>query len=289
MEESISRNPQPNEFVTPHNVVYAMTDMETWEMIEFLMTLEPVKFESLDPDDRVCGICQLEFTVPVKTVCGHVFCEECIIAWLDPLEDTRPSIFGLDIYHYEESNIWCPLCRKELYSKRLFRIPMEGLAANLWFWDSAYALAGVARSEKEEYSRILLWKYINHCRSHYRFELVDEAKIILLRSAQIDFLSFTQKLKTQSLTPVQEELRKSLEGLGKDLTKIVCNGAKGSYLSDDFDPEDLIEEDTQSDNTQSFNTQSDNNQSFTTQSDTTQSDSTQSFSTQSDDTQTDST
>lgn len=92
MEESISRNPQPNEFVTPHNVVYAMTDMETWEMIEFLMTLEPVNSESLDPDDRVCGICQLEFTVPVKTVCGHVFCEECIIAWLDPLEDGHLSL-----------------------------------------------------------------------------------------------------------------------------------------------------------------------------------------------------
>ena len=162
MEKSKSRDPKPNEFVIPDTEVYAVTDVKTWEVIEFLMTkLEPVNLGDLDPNDRVCVICQLEFCVskcarlsrpPVKTVCGHVFCEKCIIKWLDPLEDTDPLLFERDT-DYEKSNTCCPVCRNAFSSKYIDREPMEELAAHLWIWDNAYAFAGVARSEKEEYSR----------------------------------------------------------------------------------------------------------------------------------------
>lgn len=64
MEASTTQTPKPNEFVIDEDEAYALTDIVTWEVAEFLMTkLEPIKLEGLDPDDRVCAMCREELFV----------------------------------------------------------------------------------------------------------------------------------------------------------------------------------------------------------------------------------
>ena len=166
MEESATRHPKPNEFVIPENEAYAMTDIRTWKIAEFLMTeLEPVDLETLDRDDRECAICQQEFCiskdvklshVSVKTVCGHIFEKFCIIKWLDPLcfwgltEGAEPEVLDMGA-DFEDGKTSCPTCRNEFFPKTTLE-PMEALSARLWMWDAFYTAAGIALSEKEERS-----------------------------------------------------------------------------------------------------------------------------------------
>ncbi|MCJ1272187.1 hypothetical protein MMC22_012095, partial [Lobaria immixta] len=228
MEEKNTRYPKPNEFIIPPYEAYAMTDIETWQAAEFLMTkLEPVPLEDLDHDDRECTICQQEFCVsedanlshpPVKTVCGHNFGKLCITRWLDPVcfwglaEGAHPTIHGMDTSLLVAANS-CPTCR-EVFFPQPDREPMELLAARLWLWDNAYAFAGVARSEIEERSREHLWKYVKYCRSINEFELSDKVQHEFFVDSFSNLLQYAQRLKLIPLTPVQEALRKRLEKLG---------------------------------------------------------------------------
>lgn len=249
MEES--NNPRPNEFVISEDEAYAMTNIGTWESIEFLMTrLEPVKIEDLGPNDRQCAICRMEYCdsedvdkshSPVKTVCGHVFGKGCIMWWLDPLSYWG-SADGADpeIYHggaeFEHSKTICPLCRRIFY-REASREPMERLAARLWFWDHCYAFAGVARSEKEERSRKQLWQFVEYCRSKTEFQIDNDTKFFLLLLAQYSLADFAKWLKTEALTPIQERLRETLERLGDyDLSDIVHDLEDGSDFPYVFDP-----------------------------------------------------
>lgn len=217
MEKSTSRNPKPNEFVIPDGAVY-----------------EPIPLKELDIDNRICPICKLWYCVteedftdvdPVKTVCGHVLCRKCITTWLNPLdfEDTNFLSSGANNEYCEEPKNSCPICQNVFFPKVDYSEPMEGLAARLWLWDTAYrstdyASTRVARSEKEEYTRDYLWRFLHYCFMSYTMDTIetnDDVKVEYLRSAQRDVLYFAHKLKTQSLTPLQEGLRKSLEELGK--------------------------------------------------------------------------
>ncbi|MCJ1262465.1 hypothetical protein MMC22_002335 [Lobaria immixta] len=257
--EGPSQNSQPNELVIPDDEAYAMTQIETWEVVQFLMTkLKSVHLEDLDPDDRRCAICQEEFLIsederlshaPIETVCGHIFGKTCIIKWLDPLcywgltEGADPVIHNINITVIEDANTSCPKCRKNFFPMA-FREPMELLAARLWFWDNAYAFAGVARSEKEERSRKDLWNYVKYCRSINEFKLSDNMELELIEGAQRNLAYFANQLKNQALTPVQEGLRTKLEEISEyDLKDIVFDDNDGSHLSYLFNPIGLEEED----------------------------------------------
>lgn len=144
----------PTMFVIDDGKAYAMTPIETWLAVQFLLTkLEPI---DLDSDDRVCVICQQEFDnsqdvkrshAPVRTVCGHIFGKACIINWLDPLRFWLSMNTHLDDDMYANSS--CPTCRQIFFSTCKLE-PVEFLACRLSIWDSAYATAGVARSEKRD-------------------------------------------------------------------------------------------------------------------------------------------
>lgn len=239
MEESTDQTPKPNEFVISKFKAYAMTDVEIWEVAEYLMTkLEPVKLEELDPEDRQCTICQEEFLdseevkpshAPVKIACGHVFGKKCIIRWLDPL-----CSWDFLRAHYDANprlpllgKSGCPVCRR-VFFPRVFVEPVDLLVCRLALWDLAYASAGVARSEKEERSRKYLWQYVEYCCSIDEVESKKQLESHLLRpaytmpylhkEAQNSLLSFVETLKSQTLTSEQETLRKRLGQLGrKDL------------------------------------------------------------------------
>ncbi|MCJ1268586.1 hypothetical protein MMC22_008474 [Lobaria immixta] len=256
MEEGNTGSPKPNEFVIPELEAYATTDINIWKAAEFIMTkLEPVRLEDLDPDDRQCAICHQEFRVsedvklshvPVKTICGHVFGEPCIIKWLDPLcywgltEGAQPTIHVMDTRFIAAANSSCPTCRRVFFPPPT-REPMESLAANLWLWDNAYAFAGVARSEKEERSRECLWQFVKYCRAIDEFELSDVVQHDLFIYA-MDYLSdFAERLKTTALTPVQEALRKELKAIGNfDVSSTIWKANDGSRYSWVFDPDVFV-------------------------------------------------
>lgn len=249
MEENRPRRPRPNEFTVSNNEVYAATDVETWQVIEFLMTkLEPVCLEDLDPEDRVCAICYTEFCVSedvklshpaVKTVCGHVFGKLCLIKWLNPLrywgltEGAEPLISQIDSESDVDTNTSCPTCRNVFFPMEVAGDdPMESLLTRLWFWDSVYAFAGVARSEKEEYTRKHLWEFVDYCRSINEFEVSPNLKLVYLRRAQRLLVGFAERLKTQALTPLQERLRRNLAKFEEyDLSHMVRYiGTEGRFI-----------------------------------------------------------
>lgn len=253
MEEGISsRNTKPNELVIRDNEAYAKTPINLYNVIEFLMTnLEPVRLEDLDPNDRECPICQVEFCVskdarqshpPVKTMCGHVFGRPCIIKWLDPLSywglkgDADSEILEMETESYDDSRTSCPTCRK-VFCPTAVRVPMEHIAAQLWLWDNVYAFAGVARSEKEERSREHLWNYVNYCRSINEFKFDRVMQFKLFEGARDDLAIFAENLGGEALTPVQERLKERLEELGElDVHEMIFEKKDGSQFPYVFHP-----------------------------------------------------
>ena len=221
MEKSSPQTKKPNEFVIADSRAYAMTAIETWKAVEFLLTkLEPINLEDLASDDRVCVICQQEFGVsedvkrshaPVRTVCGHVFGIRCISKWLDPLRFWGLVDEDRNLNLDEHGVSTCPTCRQVFFTTCRIE-PMEFLAYRLSLWDSAYASAGVARSEKEELSRKHLWEYVEYCRSINEQEPTEVMRLEIQEAAYFLFRHWTQVvLKIQNLTPEQEILREKLE------------------------------------------------------------------------------
>ena len=246
MDERGAQTPKPNESSITQYEVYALTSVRTWQAAEFLMTkLEPFNLEDDDPGTRLCVICQRDFGdsedvkhshTPVKTVCGHIFGKICIIKWLDPLcywglkEDDADAVTVSPLGRDGRSD--CPICRKVFFPGCRVE-PMESLAQRLFFWDIAYAAAGVVRSAWEERSRKDLWEYVEYCRSMDDHESDGRNELDL---AQVLLLRWAKSMKCQKLTPVQESLRAKLERIGrKDLAK--CAIMNGSYVFD-FDRED---------------------------------------------------
>lgn len=248
MEESTNQTPKPNAFVIPDYEGYAMTQIETWETIQFLFTkLEPVSIEGLDPDHCKCVICQEEFRLsedekllhaPVKIPCGHVFGRSCIVKWLDPLcywgsrEGANPKIKRLSMGSVPNAKTNCPTCRT-VFFQRAFPEPMQSVAARLWLWDSVYAFAGVARSDKEERTRNDLWEYIKYCSSVNQFRLSGTLKRELVKRAKVKLLDFAGWLKNQALTPSQENSRMMMEVLAEADLGVVAFETDGSsrYLN----------------------------------------------------------
>lgn len=58
------------------------------------MGYDPIQFLSQVDDEFLCSICTLVIENPVQTICEHLFCNECILNWLDVTEacpvDGRP-------------------------------------------------------------------------------------------------------------------------------------------------------------------------------------------------------
>ncbi|KAH6840888.1 SNF2 family N-terminal domain-containing protein [Chaetomium sp. MPI-CAGE-AT-0009] len=62
--------------------------------------------ESNSGEQRICIICQSSFEVGVLTVCGHLFCKECITLWLRAHRN-------------------CPMCKKKLHQYNLYDITLK--------------------------------------------------------------------------------------------------------------------------------------------------------------------
>ncbi|KAH6626934.1 SNF2 family N-terminal domain-containing protein [Chaetomium sp. MPI-SDFR-AT-0129] len=62
--------------------------------------------ESNSGEQRMCIICQSAFSVGVLTVCGHLFCKECITLWF-------------------RAHRTCPMCKKRLTQSNLYDITLK--------------------------------------------------------------------------------------------------------------------------------------------------------------------
>lgn len=220
MEGNPAQTPTPDAFVNADDEAYAMTNIQTFKVAEYLLTkLEPIYHEDLDSADRVCAICQQEFSVsesvkrshtPVKTPGGHIFGKECIMKWLGPL-----SFWGLKENYETEplenpplathGKTSCPVCRRDFFPN--FRVePMESLAQRLLLWEMAYNRAGVALSDRERHSRQILWEYVGYCHS---MDELEHNTHLARQYAKGAFLRWLKALKTQNLTDRQKHLREN--------------------------------------------------------------------------------
>lgn len=245
--DSATETPTPPGFVIPEDVGYAMTAIATCEATECLTKLEQVNLDDIDPNDRVCAICQEEFRLsedvklshpPVKTVCGHIFGKRCLIKWLDPLcfyglegEDDGPEA-DENAPFFQKVKTSCPACRRVFFPEVTEEV-MESLSQRLSIWDAAYASAGVPRSEKEEHTRKYLWEYVNYCHS-VNEQFIDDRMIEPMHDdAQQQLLDFAIYLKAQTLTPEQEKQRQKLERIGeRPIKDFEFDFEKGSFVFD---------------------------------------------------------
>lgn len=218
---------------------YAFTHIGISDAIEFLWTkLEQVDINDLDPNDRICAICQEEFHVsddaershpPVKTICDHIFGKRCITRWLNPMCSYR------EFFHRgrEPAKTSCPCCRHVFFPVRN-KEPMEELAQRLHFWDLAFASAGVIRSEKEERTRKYLWEYIQYfCSVNEDHGVGARLRIVFHRVAQRLLQQFVVFYKAQQLDSAEQKNQGiRLERIArKDLSKC-ARLSDGSYCFD---------------------------------------------------------
>lgn len=79
--------------------------------------------------DQDCSICLQSFKYPVVTLCGHVFCQECIL----PVFSNQISLFPL-----------CPLCRYNLISEA-FLVPFLSIVKEILMVDQKKSDIGITR------------------------------------------------------------------------------------------------------------------------------------------------
>ena len=222
MAENPAQTPTPDTFDMFNHKAYAWTDVETVEVAEYLLTkLEPIDHEDLDPADRVCIICQQEFHTspheqlehtPVKTPCGHIFGEKCIMKWLEAvnywgLADEYRDLPAENIHLVTDGKTSCPVCRTEFFDGFWVK-SFEVLKQRLVLWDAAYAWAGLATSDEEEHTRRVLWQYVAYCHSMDELDHDEPRARVQAKKA---FVRWVKALKMQDLTERQVFLRKKLK------------------------------------------------------------------------------
>lgn len=228
MEENTGQTPPPDTFVLFDNMAYACTSIKTFDVAEYLLTqLEPIDIEDLDSDNRSCVICQEKFRVsehqkhshtPVRTPCGHIFGQKCIMRWLQALnswglEEEYEDIPEQSVRLEEEGNTSCPVCRTEFFppfqTESLVR-----LMQRLMLWDMALSSAEVEISDYEQHTRQILWEYVDYCES--MDELEHDRQRADLHATRA-FARWIKALKTLDLTDRQMYLRVKLKDFYRSL------------------------------------------------------------------------
>ncbi|MCJ1469074.1 hypothetical protein MMC07_007706 [Pseudocyphellaria aurata] len=245
MEEKTS---ELNEFVISDCKGYAQICIKACSAANFLMNLEVLEVDDLDPHDRVCTICteELSFStnpklahIPVKTPCGHIFGLNCIMMWLEPLyslPEPNPDN-GLE-FTIEKTNASCPYCRREFFPPGGSKLAVEELEQHIRFWDAAYASAGVTRTAKEEQTRNDVVKYINFFGAMHGLTLLDRSwKWDFMYCAQEELLKFARAQKAHKLIAEHENRRIRLERIARKDLQQCCR------LIDEEDEYDLDEND----------------------------------------------
>ncbi|MCJ1468202.1 hypothetical protein MMC07_006830 [Pseudocyphellaria aurata] len=226
--------PELNEFVISESEGYACMDIDTAEAAYFLLReLKSLNIEDLEPDDRLCSICQQEYCFdegqkhphgPVKTPCGHIFGDECLMIWLENMDAW--SKYGLDAeaddyeVPVEMSNTSCPNCRREFFPEQVKDV-MEELVQRILFWDLAYAYADVTRTAEEENCRRPVMEYIRFFNWTHELEPIQmRVRWKFDKIVQEDLLKFARAQKAYKFTPEHENKRIQLERIArKDLSK----------------------------------------------------------------------
>lgn len=92
---------------------------QSWTFEGWFNELPSVDIETLDKNDKICGICRVEYSFsspdsgdqedppekPIRLACGHVFGQLCLKQWLGPAPQGG-------------NNNSCPTCRHQLFDAR---------------------------------------------------------------------------------------------------------------------------------------------------------------------------
>lgn len=149
-----------------HEYNYADTRNCMLRVITFLNGLRPRLVKDLREEDRTCAICSEDFRDEISRsshrpieldACEHTFGEQCIRKWLSPLHDdacikqTR-----------QRSNDTSPLCRTRLFwgTCDFHDESLLGLYLKLRLWDRIYDRFQVKKSDLEESSRKILYRFV---------------------------------------------------------------------------------------------------------------------------------
>lgn len=180
----------PPKFFVSEDEAYAGTSTSDWKaIVDQMEFLKPIKLNDIEPKDQNCDICRGSFgpsddgsnpESPVALLCGHVFGNDCISAWImaggghdDILEAGEPfrvsspirsetfdDLLPPSAIHSIKKPFTCPKCRKEFTAPTIGEQQAPAIEARLRFWDLAYAKLGITRSRQEETCRHDLSRFV---------------------------------------------------------------------------------------------------------------------------------
>lgn len=247
-------SPKVNTLDVDDGQTYANTTTETWQLLKFFQEeIVPVDSENRAPEKGKCSICTEDFTATshqaVRLPCNHVFGKPCIEKWLSPYasaRDGRDASDGRDATEWEGSNFGantCPLCRRVFFPEQTDVDCLPNIEARIQIWDMAYAHVGIALSERERRAREDLLRYIN-AYGFPRMEIYFPELAALVSPhltnpsiwwARIKLHRYSLFLKFKELTPVQEQLRQSLERVARLIVLRGLEWAQGEVVRNDED------------------------------------------------------
>ena len=222
MEEINAPGPDVITLDVDERFTYAKTSIDTLRVIRFFLEeLKPVDAADIEPEDCNCAICAETFTTDshraVRLPCNHIFGKTCIEQWLRPyaslimMPEDESRERGLSL----GANT-CPQCRRVFFPEQRAIDNLANIDMRIKFWDMAYAHVGIALSENERRGREDLLQYLGsyYARGssvYYPFFHITKAWVPFPEWSQKRLLVFSLRLKSQSLTPEQENLRQRLE------------------------------------------------------------------------------
>ncbi|MCJ1468133.1 hypothetical protein MMC07_006761, partial [Pseudocyphellaria aurata] len=204
----------------------------------FLHDLTPVDNETLEPEDRNCHICMGDFTTAfhnaVRLPCNHILGESCIKKWLSPYAPCHP--YPLNYQAEPVGASMCPICRRVFFPEQEHSDVLPIMEARLDAWDRVYAHVGIALSDRDRQARADLRQFLNAYRARGADEYFPHgiSSVIDQAEAWAMMLDFSILLKSANLTPVQEQLRQSLEHVAR-------NGSTSIDLSGQIHPAEVPE------------------------------------------------
>ncbi|MCJ1425192.1 hypothetical protein MMC29_003080 [Sticta canariensis] len=222
MEEIDAPGPAVVTLDVDEQYTYAQTSVETLRVIRFFLEeLKPVNTEDIETEDGNCAICAEQFTTDshraVRLPCNHIFGKSCIEHWLRPYASLTimPGDQSMEPALSLGANS-CPQCRRVFFPKQGAIDSLPNLETRVKFWDMAYAHVGITLSENERRAREDLLRYLGSYPGrgldvYYPYLDTGSQWQSSLGWHQHQLFIFSFGLRTQSLTPEQENLRQRLE------------------------------------------------------------------------------
>lgn len=222
MEEIDAQGPEEITLDVDERYTYAQTSIETLRVIRFFHEeLKPVNTAEIEPEDCNCAICTENFTTDshcaVRLPCNHIFGRPCIEHWLRPYATLRVTVEQpSQLRAMSLGANTCPQCRREFFPPQRAIDSLSNIEKRIKFWDMAYEHVGIALSRNDRRARESLVRYLRTYSArgldeYYSYSYSGMPWQPSLGWHQQQLFAWCRRLKSQPLTPQQENLRQRLE------------------------------------------------------------------------------